>query len=145
MIRRTQALAIRRIETKLDSESYSVIFTDEPGSSRSGPGITSEINLAFEHLYDRVPDIVAVSSDKRLLIVEVDSTFKPHLAEKYTEYELQSDVLIQKLSETYNSQIEGIEFGFGTSRERLPIISLNRSPFHKFYLPDVDTVVHEVD
>ena len=115
------------IEQKLESEGFNVIYTDEPGSSRSGPGDTAKINLAFEHLYDRTPDLVTVRSDETLLIIEVDDRFKNHLPAKYEEYNNKRDRLLMRISGVLNTELQTLEFGFGTPRKSLPEINISHN------------------
>lgn len=134
MIRRTQSLAIREIKIWLDDHGHDVLYTDQPGSSRGGIGDRANLNLAFEHLYDRTPDIVAVDTDCNLVIVEVDMRFDNDLEAKFELYHSKRNVLLERLGDELNREITGLVFGFGTWNTSPPEVDIQYNPFYRFYL-----------
>lgn len=138
MIRRTQSLAIREIKIWLEDRGHDVLYTDQPGSSRGGIGDRANLNLAFEHLYDRTPDIVAIEADSNLVIVEVDKRFDDNLEEKFELYYRKRDALLERLRQELNREITGLVFGFGTWNTSRPEVEIQYDPFYRFYLREED-------
>jgi len=138
VIRRTQSLAIREIKIWLEDHNHDVIYTDQPGSSRGGIGDRANLNLAFEHLYDRTPDIVAIDADNNLVIVEVDKRFDEDLEEKFELYLDKRDALLERLGNELNRKITGLVFGFGTWNTSRPEVDIHYDPFYRFYLREED-------
>jgi len=138
MIRRTQSLAIREIKTWLEDHSHDVLYTDQPGSSRGGIGDRANINLAFEHLYDRTPDIVAIDADNNLVIVEVDMRFDDGLEKKFELYYSKCEALLERLGDELGRELAGLIFGFGTWNTSQPEIDIQYDPFYRFYLRETD-------
>lgn len=138
MIRRTQSLAIREIKIWLEDNNHDVIYTDQPGSSRGGIGDRASLNLAFEHLYDRTPDVVAIDADNNLVIVEVDKRFDDDLEEKFELYLGKRDALLGRLRNELDREITGLIFGFGTWNTSRPEVDIQYDPFYRFYLREKD-------
>jgi len=138
VIRRTQSLAIREIKIWLEEHGHEVLYTDQPGSSRGGIGDRANLNLAFEHLYDRTPDIVAIDVDYNLVIVEVDMRFDDELEAKFELYQSKRDALLERLGDELDREITGLIFGFGTWNTSRPKVDIQYNPFYRFYLREED-------
>jgi hypothetical protein len=138
MIRRTQSLAIREIKIWMEDHSHDVLYTDQPGSSRGGIGDRANLNLAFEHLYDRTPDIVAIDDDNNLGIVEVDKRLDNDLIEKFELYHSKRNALLERLEGELDREITGLIFGFGTWNTAQPEADIQYDPFYRFYLREED-------
>jgi len=134
MLRITQSYVINQTSIKLEEMGFKVIYKDLPHGNRSGVGIKASLNLMFEHLFDKSPDIVAISPDKDILIVEVDHSFKKGLPQKFEVYYLNRDKLIKDISKIYGAQLNKIIFGFAITKKSCPKININNYPFYVFYL-----------
>ena len=71
MLRITQSYVINQTSIKLEEMGFKVIYKDLPHGNRSGVGIKASLNLMFEHLFDKSPDIVAISPDKDIDKVKI--------------------------------------------------------------------------
>lgn len=84
-----QTSTILRTEDYLAQVGLYVIYSDYPNASRSGSGLMGKVHLAFEHILDRHPDVVAYDlATRALLLFEVDSpsaltTILPYKADLY--------------------------------------------------------------
>lgn len=138
MIRRTQSLAIREIKSWLEDHGQDVLYTDQPGSSRGGIGDRANLNLAFEQLYDRTPDIVSIDKNQNLLIIEVDRRFVERLNSKFDEYMTKENELLNRLEDKLDREITNLIFGFGTWNTSPPDVDVDYEPFYEFYLSEDD-------
>lgn len=144
MIRVTQSFTIRKIIEKLTEEGYNLIYKDLPHGRRGGIGSHGKINLLFERLFDRSPDILAIKGDSLMVLIEVNHNYKESLNNKFNEYLSKKGELLDGVSDITDTPIKELEFGFGIAKKKFPNIEVPFKRFHKFYLSDNYKVVHEV-
>jgi|SRR3989338_2975925 len=144
MIRVTQSFTIQKIIEKLVEEGYDIIYKDLPHGRRSGVGVHGQINLLFERLFDRSPDILAIKENKLIVLIEVNHNYKKSLNKKFNEYLSKKDELLKRISDITNAKVQELEFGFGVAKKSFPNIELPFKRFHKFYFSENYKVIHEV-
>ncbi len=142
MIQVTQSLVINKIAELLKRFGYRILYKDLPGTSRSGFGERAKINLIFEHIFDKSPDIVAFKNGV-LLVIEVDNNFSNEYKEKFDIYRNLSSTLISEIQNDLHLKINKLEFGFGYIKnapktEEQSLITMN---FSYFILDENNTVI----
>jgi hypothetical protein len=84
----------------LRARGLEVVYADYPNASRSGAGLFGKIHLAFEHILDRHPDLVAIHrGSAKLILCEIDipAAIQEVLTYKSSLYRSASSMLLDRI------------------------------------------------